>query len=609
MVDFFGRSAGYRYLRAKGNSIEGGTSEILRNIVAERVLGLPAEPRVDKDVPGRTCLDDRPAVQPTWRRTSGASVRDLLAAAQPGQPRAGPGRGAATRTTRSLWRTLATEMGLAGMAVPERLGGGGAQPARGRRRARGARPRRRAGAVPVQRRGGHDRAAGVSATDDLVAKLAAGESDRRARGAVRHRARRPAAVGRGRRTVRLTGTRHAASPTAWPPTCCSCPGRRRSVRGGRDRRRRHPYPGGLAGPDPAAGRRALRRARPASSSPSARRQRGGRRRLTAGAALLASEQLGLAEWCLDTTVEYVKARHQFGRPVGSFQALKHRLADVWVELTQARAVARYAAGVRRRPVTPDLPVAASLAQAFCSPVAVKAAEECVQLHGGIGFTWEHPAHLFLKRAKADVDRVRHGRPAPTGPRHAGGPAGVTDAGAARATRRRSRTRSSGASGRASSGASTVVRRGRAHPPGHGGRAARAHRRGRPEGEPGAHRRAGRGVSLRTLWTNFKDLEALYAAANDRLHRAHATSASPPGPAGRPLAERVPLFCEQRARMLEMAAPAARAAAAAAAVLGPAAPQPGRAQRPDPARRARVGVRRRARPRPGPAVSRCCGRWW
>ena len=123
--------------------------------------------------------------------------------------------------------------------------------------------------------------------------------------------------------------------------------------------------------------------------------------LVVGAALLASEQLGVAEWCLDTTVEYVKTRYQFGRPIGGYQALKHRLADVWVELTQARAVARYAAGCAATG-DPDLAVAASLAQAYCSPVAVKAAEECVQLHGGIGFTWEHPAHLYLKRAKADA---------------------------------------------------------------------------------------------------------------------------------------------------------------------------------------------------------------
>ncbi|HEY7484236.1 MAG TPA: acyl-CoA dehydrogenase family protein [Streptosporangiaceae bacterium] len=121
--------------------------------------------------------------------------------------------------------------------------------------------------------------------------------------------------------------------------------------------------------------------------------------LTAGAALLASEQLGLAERCLEITVDYLKTRHQFGRPVGSFQGLKHRLADLWVAITQARAVARYAAACVAAD-DPDAPVAVAVAQAHCSPVAVRAAEECVQMHGGIGFTWEHPAHLYLKRAKS-----------------------------------------------------------------------------------------------------------------------------------------------------------------------------------------------------------------
>jgi alkylation response protein AidB-like acyl-CoA dehydrogenase len=120
-----------------------------------------------------------------------------------------------------------------------------------------------------------------------------------------------------------------------------------------------------------------------------------------GAGLLASEQLGIAEWCLATTVEYVRTRHQFGRPVGSFQALKHRLAELWVAITQARAVARYAAGCLADD-DPDMTVAVSLAQAHCGPVAVRAAEECVQMHGGIAMTWEHPAHLYLKRAKSDA---------------------------------------------------------------------------------------------------------------------------------------------------------------------------------------------------------------
>jgi alkylation response protein AidB-like acyl-CoA dehydrogenase len=123
--------------------------------------------------------------------------------------------------------------------------------------------------------------------------------------------------------------------------------------------------------------------------------------LRAGAVVLASEQLGLAERCLETTVEYVGLRRQFGRTLGSYQALKHRLADLWVQITQARAVARYAAECAATG-SADLPVAAALAQAHCSVVVQQAAEECMQMHGGIGFTWEHPAHLYLKRAKSSA---------------------------------------------------------------------------------------------------------------------------------------------------------------------------------------------------------------
>lgn len=118
------------------------------------------------------------------------------------------------------------------------------------------------------------------------------------------------------------------------------------------------------------------------------------------AALLASEQLGVAESALDVAVDYVKNRYQFGRLIGSYQALKHRLADVYVLVSQLRAAARYAAACAASDDV-DLPVAASVAQSHGSYVAVKAAEECMQLHGGIGFTWENQSHLFLKRAKAD----------------------------------------------------------------------------------------------------------------------------------------------------------------------------------------------------------------
>ena len=122
--------------------------------------------------------------------------------------------------------------------------------------------------------------------------------------------------------------------------------------------------------------------------------------LETGAALLASEQLGVAQWCFDTTLAYAKQRKQFGRAIGSYQAIKHRLADLWIEVNSAAAAARYAADTCARR-DDDAAIAAAVAQAYCSGVAVHAAEECVQLHGGIGMTWEYPAHLYLKRAKSD----------------------------------------------------------------------------------------------------------------------------------------------------------------------------------------------------------------
>jgi alkylation response protein AidB-like acyl-CoA dehydrogenase len=122
--------------------------------------------------------------------------------------------------------------------------------------------------------------------------------------------------------------------------------------------------------------------------------------LQTAAALLASEQLGIAQWCFDTTLAYAKQRKQFGRAIGSYQAIKHRLADLWIEVNSVAPTARYAADTCARR-DDDAPIAAAVAQAYCSGAAVHAAEECVQLHGGIGMTWEYPAHLYLKRAKSD----------------------------------------------------------------------------------------------------------------------------------------------------------------------------------------------------------------
>ena len=122
--------------------------------------------------------------------------------------------------------------------------------------------------------------------------------------------------------------------------------------------------------------------------------------LLTGAGLLAAEQVGVARWALETTVAYLKERRQFGRVVGGFQALKHRLADLYARVEQADAVARYAAATLATD-DPDVPVAVHVAASFCGEAATHAAEEAIQLHGGIGMTWEHPAHLHLKRAKAD----------------------------------------------------------------------------------------------------------------------------------------------------------------------------------------------------------------
>ncbi|MEV6586673.1 acyl-CoA dehydrogenase family protein [Streptomyces acidicola] len=121
--------------------------------------------------------------------------------------------------------------------------------------------------------------------------------------------------------------------------------------------------------------------------------------LDAGRAALAAEQVGGSGHALDATVEFVAQRHQFGRPIGSFQAVKHRLADVLVALEAARSASAYASACVAI-ASPQLPVAASAAAAVCSETFRLATAEYVQLHGGIGFTWEHPAHLYVRRARS-----------------------------------------------------------------------------------------------------------------------------------------------------------------------------------------------------------------
>lgn len=125
-----------------------------------------------------------------------------------------------------------------------------------------------------------------------------------------------------------------------------------------------------------------------------------RHTLDVGAAMLAAEQAGAARRVLDMAVDYAKQRYQFGRAIGSFQSIKHLCADLLVDVESAYSAAYHAAWA----LADDEPATGSvaLAAAFCAETFVRAADDNIQIHGGIGFTWEHPAHLYLRRARTDA---------------------------------------------------------------------------------------------------------------------------------------------------------------------------------------------------------------
>ena len=114
---------------------------------------------------------------------------------------------------------------------------------------------------------------------------------------------------------------------------------------------------------------------------------------------LANEMVGGGQLVLEMSVQYAKDRVQFGRPIGSFQAIKHKCADMLLEVESAKSAAYYAAWAAAED-DDELPVVASLAKAYCSDAYFHATAENIQIHGGIGFTWEHDAHLYFKRAKS-----------------------------------------------------------------------------------------------------------------------------------------------------------------------------------------------------------------
>ena len=122
--------------------------------------------------------------------------------------------------------------------------------------------------------------------------------------------------------------------------------------------------------------------------------------LTRAVVALSFEQVGGAQTCLDMSVEYAKVRVQFGRPIGSFQAIKHKCADMLVDVEAAKSAAYYA-GWAVTEGDPEVAIVAPLAKSYCSEAYFHCAAENIQIHGGIGFTWEHDAHLYFKRAKTD----------------------------------------------------------------------------------------------------------------------------------------------------------------------------------------------------------------
>ncbi|CCG03702.1 acyl-CoA dehydrogenase family protein [Blastococcus saxobsidens] len=332
-----------------------------------------------------------------------ASVRELLADRCPPSAVV-PVYDGDRSSVAPLWRALAADLGLAGLLVPETRGGAGASA--------------REAAVVLEELGRAvapvpfltssivattvlSAAAPGRAGDDLLAALAAGE--------------RTAAL-----LVPLGTALGGGLPGFAVDGTGTMAGQVRGVAGaleadvllvpvtGPDGISVHAVPAGDARIDPVISLDMSRQlADVVLDGPAGREVLGAeagdaavRHGLEVGAALLASEQFGVAQWCLTSTVAYLKDRRQFGRVVGGFQALKHRLADLFVAVEQAAAAARYAA-VTVAEDDPDRAVASAVAQAWCGEVAVRAAEEAVQLHGGIGMTWEHPAHLYLKRAKAD----------------------------------------------------------------------------------------------------------------------------------------------------------------------------------------------------------------
>jgi alkylation response protein AidB-like acyl-CoA dehydrogenase len=123
--------------------------------------------------------------------------------------------------------------------------------------------------------------------------------------------------------------------------------------------------------------------------------------LTLAGVGLAAEQVGGAQRCLDLAVDYAKVRTQFGKAIGSFQAIQHACADMFLLVETARSAA-YHAGWAAADEPAELAASAATARVYCAEAFAQCAAQCIQIHGGIGFTWEHDAHFYFKRARAGL---------------------------------------------------------------------------------------------------------------------------------------------------------------------------------------------------------------